>query len=270
MNCILKNRDEVIEKYLGKLMNEQEAEAFEKHMFDCDECFNDVLIRQHVSELVKTEGRELFTSFSSDRSKSTESKTEIVFERYNPKYWLIVAAAAAIIFIGGYLITQTIWKNNPGQKGIVHILSEKINKPVPVIKEKEKVSEKTGLNSKNTKSKSNADNIKNDNQLLAQNFTESPNFENLIAQHFRSDFATEISSPALNSIFSNGKINFEWKTGAKESIILKIYNNREHLLYSAKTDRNQLKVNLNAEPGLYYWKLETEDNLLYVGRFLIK
>jgi hypothetical protein len=57
------------------------------------------------------------------------------------------------------------------------------------------------------------------------------------------------------------------------SMLLKIFNNSEKEIYSSTIDeRKEQPVNVKvseffSQPGLYYWRIESEEEVLYVGKF---
>lgn len=106
---------------------------------------------------------------------------------------------------------------------------------------------------------------------IAMNMRESSIFENLVASQYRSiDIA--IISPALKQKFSAGMtIDFKFNGDISVPITLLIYNNTGNkILEKNNIFENNYKLENKLLPGLYYWKIKREDDLLFVGKFYVK
>ncbi len=107
--------------------------------------------------------------------------------------------------------------------------------------------------------------------LWAGNFVPSRDFENLMKQNFRSGESFELLSP-MTDMKAFKEISFRWNYSGKETIILKILNNKEKTIMTIKPEQNEYLLQLNQKifvPGIYYWKIETEEDLLSVGKFIV-
>jgi hypothetical protein len=105
-------------------------------------------------------------------------------------------------------------------------------------------------------------------ELFADNFTISPNLENLVNAHSRS-FSIQVLSPLDGENF-NEKVLFQWKADADDRLTLKILSNKEKTLETISVRGSQYVFSQKIPPGLYYWKLESKEELLYLGKFLVK
>jgi len=104
--------------------------------------------------------------------------------------------------------------------------------------------------------------------LVADNFSESPNLENLVNSVSRSESPFEVS-PRNNEIVKK-EILFRWKMQGVEFVTITILSNKEDVLKSSSLKRSNFLYSEKLKPGLYYWKLEHKDELLYVGKFFVK
>ncbi len=104
--------------------------------------------------------------------------------------------------------------------------------------------------------------------LPRANYRVNPNLENWIGSQSRS-LAVQVLSPQ-NNAWLEKDILFSWQEVPISPLHLKILNNRNEVLfeYSLRGNRFDFKERLHA--GLYYWKLESASDLLYVGKFFIK
>jgi len=96
-------------------------------------------------------------------------------------------------------------------------------------------------------------------------------FENMIESDFRSIINIKVLYPELSSaFFTRQTIKFKWEINVTDTLNLKITNNKGKELFNYKDlKRNKLRFNKNLNPGRYYWKLETTEELIYVGRFYV-
>jgi hypothetical protein len=108
----------------------------------------------------------------------------------------------------------------------------------------------------------------NQQKILAGNFSESPNLENLVNSSSRSELPLVVS-PRNNAVVSQ-EILFEWKVQEAGLVSVTILSNKEDVLKNVKLKQSKFLFSEKLNPGLYYWKLEREDELLYVGKFFVK
>ncbi len=105
-------------------------------------------------------------------------------------------------------------------------------------------------------------------QLPALRYQVNPNLENMIGSRLRSGLF-EALTPKNNSVLTI-PIQFSWKKEFLTPHTLKIVNNMNDLLYQFAVKGNSFEFTGNLQPGLYYWKIESQNELLYVGKFFIK
>ncbi len=108
----------------------------------------------------------------------------------------------------------------------------------------------------------------NQQKNLADNFSASPNLENLVNSVSRSE-SPLIISPKNNADVGR-EILFEWKVQEVGSVRFTIFSNREEVLKAITLNKTKLVFSGKLDPGLYYWKLERKDELLYIGKFFVR
>lgn len=103
--------------------------------------------------------------------------------------------------------------------------------------------------------------------ILADNFSSSPNLEGMLRTDFRSS-SIDVISPEIGEIV-RPPITFRWKeTG--HPMKLKILTNKEVTILTAIVPADSFRSAKQFNAGLYYWKLELNDELLYLGKFFVK
>jgi len=105
-------------------------------------------------------------------------------------------------------------------------------------------------------------------ELVADNYSPYPDLEDMVNVHFRSS-ALQITSPLADQ--ATGKsILFAWNPGSAGKVTLKIVDNKGEEIFSASAENNSYRFSGALKPGLYYWKLESDDELLHVGKFAVR
>ena len=98
-------------------------------------------------------------------------------------------------------------------------------------------------------------------------FEVNPNLENMIGSHLRSG-GIEVVTPANNSSLVP-PIHFSWNRELMTPHTLKIVNNKNLELFTYTVQGNGFDFPGPLDVGLFYWKLENSNELLYVGKFFI-
>jgi hypothetical protein len=82
-----------------------------------------------------------------------------------------------------------------------------------------------------------------------------------------------VLSPQNNSRFYNNVV-FKWKMKTKAYLILSIIKNTEEKVFSTEIDTTAFPEIIKTvtsdnfrKSGLYYWRIENEYDVLYVGKF---
>lgn len=104
-----------------------------------------------------------------------------------------------------------------------------------------------------------------------ENYLESPNIEGLMGSNFRSESVKVTSPKNTDQYTKNEKITFKWdECNSTGSLFLKIIDNAEKTVFEGSVSKSPYVLAKALPAGLYYWKLETEEDLLYVGKFMVK
>lgn len=268
MTCDLKNRSETIDRYLKKELTEPESDAFEAHFLECTECFDEVKQTRSLADFIAEKGEALFPEFAAGSPKETGGNTLVLKPRWKPALTYSLVAAAAIILV--FVLYRSLSDDDqlvPESREFVESTAD-TSGGVTDSKEDTVANEKPVPQRPIQKQKA----IKKSNrELYAANYVESPDLENVIGQAYRNGYSLDVLGPKNGTTLS-GAARFVWKTDLKKELTVKILSNGEKVLIEDSPGESGFLLDLTAEeftPGLYYWKLETEDDLLHVGKFFI-
>jgi hypothetical protein len=108
-----------------------------------------------------------------------------------------------------------------------------------------------------------------DSKLVVNNFNESAYFESLIG-NFRSYDLTVISPTHNEEFVHEDNISFSWEESSQpeSNYLLSIFNSHETLILQTPIENNFALIE-ELQPGLYYWKIEYKDKLMYFNKFRI-
>ncbi len=98
-------------------------------------------------------------------------------------------------------------------------------------------------------------------------YSVNANLENMIGSRLRSGLF-EVLTPGDNRVLKV-PIHFSWKDELSGVHTLKIVNNKNVVLYKHLVQGRSYDFTGKLRGGLYYWKMESRSELLYVGKFFI-
>jgi hypothetical protein len=104
-------------------------------------------------------------------------------------------------------------------------------------------------------------------ELFAANFIPVPLYEGLVDQQFRV-YDQQVLDPTIVQEVTDEAI-FRWNILLPDPITLRIINNRLETIYQKSTTDNSIRYTEPLDPGIYYWRLDTEKEILYVGKFIV-
>ena len=101
-----------------------------------------------------------------------------------------------------------------------------------------------------------------------KNFVINSEYEYLLGDQVRSG-AFKFLSPVPSKVIQSDTIYFSWQTDEKSPFYINIFDNLGNEVANLYTDSVHYIYTHKLTNGLYYWKLETNDDLLYLGKFKI-
>lgn len=98
-------------------------------------------------------------------------------------------------------------------------------------------------------------------------FKVNSNLEFMINSQTRNE-TIKVASPE-NQSFYQGEITFNWESFGIKPVEIKILNNKNDILFRYTIHGESFLFKEKLPPGLYYWKMENKNDLLYVGKFFV-
>ena len=278
----------LIDDYLVQTLSQEELESFDEHLFNCDECFREVVFREKIAHFIKEEGNIVFADYLAKQKTQKANIFRSLFKNFfhyildghKKRFYIPVAVGASIVlclFIYNNLIP--LIKNNK-----VAVISNFEDKPGLTMQSlpAEELSDTQTEGQPEHSVKSPQPEQKNHEQLtesattdisldmqhaFTANFEPSPYLEEMVSDVSRAPSLTVLSPKNGEEIKQN--IVFRWEGAQNNVIYLNILNNKGIRLFNFKVDSNQFVFREQLQPGLYYWKLESEDDLMYIGKFFM-
>lgn len=100
-------------------------------------------------------------------------------------------------------------------------------------------------------------------------YTTNKILEPMVGQIFRvSDF--KLIKPSVFSEIRQFPLEFSWVLKQDQTVDFYILSNKNQELIHYKLDKKQSVIIEDLEKGLYYWKLELNSDLLFLGKFIVK
>ncbi len=237
-----RDKEHWFDQYLSNKLSSGEMDAFEQHYFNCDSCFKELNLRRQVKGFFQEEASSMFPEYIENLRQKQKNSIDLTAENSSPgkkrinRKWFYTAAAIFALF---FLLT----------------IPSELNDQNPI----------NNINS--------VPPIESHQENYAANFKPSPYLEGRVNDRYRNSYNISVSSPA-NSEKVKGVIHFNWKIdkngkGYKEALTLIILNNLEENLFDFQVSESQFTFEEPLSPGLYYWLLETNNETIYVGKFIV-
>jgi len=273
MECKIKDRHKLISDYLIGELPDDDAKVFEEHYFQCETCFKELKIAEDAINIIAKEGTTIFepeahqplaeTDDESSKHKSFGNITRrFTFPGISsPTRWgiaLVTVAAVVAIFL-------IIFINRDDQQ----VSADKI-----ISRDEE------SQNDFQEPQLPNEEAISDEKDVLAEltgpAFKPQPYLEEWINENVRSgsEIIDTVFSPFVGEKFYNKEIIFKWKMNNDKPASFKILSNVEQEIFIASPEQSQNLIstilvdpNVFKQSGLYYWRIEDENEVLYVGKF---
>jgi hypothetical protein len=102
----------------------------------------------------------------------------------------------------------------------------------------------------------------------AGTFAELPELESLVATETRSA-GIDVVTPAIGMVVHQ-PIVFNWAADGDVSLTLSVLTNKDSIVHTVRAATLPYVLRRSLTPGLYYWKLENREEVVFVGKFLVK
>ena len=113
-----------------------------------------------------------------------------------------------------------------------------------------------------------SESLKSKSNLLAESYKEYVLFENQLELNLRS---TNIKSSKYIEISYGDSKKLQWKSKSNSTFSIAIYNNKGTLVLREIGLKNSYVFNTNSVlPGVFYWKLLNNEEVVFLGKMSIK
>ena len=278
----MKTKEEIghlIEKYLQSEANEEDEEVLIRLIEKNSQIRDEFILRYKIEQAIRNKTilelrEELDTLYNSEKSSNKLKEPNSI---YQSTLWKAAAIILLLVTSSILIFNLTTFRDTESKDKSKLIDTD--NSAKYTAQEKDgKVTKKidqpvltdSGTRESTTITLNHADDNQSKPPVVADAslFTESDYFESFI-DNFRSP-EIRIIQPKPAARFGYGtEIMFIWKYHpAGDSLYLSIYNNKEEKIHKARViSEYMLKKEL--KPGIYYWKLESEDDLIFMNKFYI-
>lgn len=256
MKCNLENREDLISKYLMNELSDEESLHFEEHYFACEVCFNELKVTEQAISLVGKEGKTAF------EVKKQNSKNIFSFIPAFSTTAKIGFSFAVFILL---FVLYSVFNNK----------SDEIKNEQKIFSQEKENSEQKIDSLKKEPEKQ----IKQEENLIAElsgpDFELNLYYEEWINENIRSgnNIIEKVIAPKNDKKFYDD-ITFKWIMKEQVPVLLSVLKNSEEKIFLTEVDNGEstevsksVSKNIFKKSGLYYWRIENENEVLYVGKF---
>ena len=104
-------------------------------------------------------------------------------------------------------------------------------------------------------------------------FSENKQWEIRLKEKLRSGQDVQMVSPISGINYTGDKIEFSWENCPSGRIFLGLLTNENKEIIYMEVSGSKTTIvpkDVNLKPGLYYWVLETEEDVLTTGKFFYR
>lgn len=229
---------ELIENYILHQLSSEQENDFEEHLLFCINCQRELECIKKTIMLVRHEIPE------NNLSSLREQKGRTI----SYKFILKIAALIAILMSFTYIISLLLNNKSNSDYSLTQVDSIKKNQ-YDTLKNIEIQIQK--------------------NDILTQSYNKMPEFEKFIKNSLRSENLIIIKPQNGQRLKIKQNIVIEWESNTYDTLNLVIFNNKAKVLLEKRNCRKYILEN-QLRQGLYYWQLETNEESLFTGKFLIQ
>jgi hypothetical protein len=253
------DKNNVIEDYLLGNLSEEDESGFEEHLLNCEICRDRVLQTERVIDGLEDSTVELtYNRVSETREKSKRLRSLLM--RIAAVF--LLATAIFILYVHTNNTSRTLGKiaEDKTGEGLSNHLADTISS--------EELSEQKKDSNSIKDLRENITVLRNDTTFPSLAYQPSPVLENAIGNQVRGT-AVIVKVPAISEYFMKGDtITFNWNILNHSQAWFVIKNNRGVTVFKENVSPPKRKQ-LN-KPGLFYWQLRIDEDVVYTGKIVIK
>ncbi len=255
-------RENLIEKYLMQQLNQEQETAFEEHLLYCSHCREEL---QRLEKIITGIKDTLYLDGFPDKTtvkvnNHEQKKTKhVLFPRQ------VITIAAGIILLLGltgilYIVMQrtepTILTHKEEKKEdrLPTVKHDSDSVPQEIIPELDSDAQAVSVESVD---------------LLAENYKSHALYESMITNIVRSE-EIDINEPADSiTIGISQEVTFKWYSDQYSELELIILSNKGEPVKKFKGE-SPIRIKDLSKRGLYYWKLDSQDETLAAGKIYVR
>ncbi len=231
--------------YIDWLRNEgpRPDEKILEHVAECSTCKYEIF---ELSELL-------------DRADQT-GKT---VKNHKMKLNLVLRAVAVLAGVMAVALIVQFLKPEKGETEIAQLEGDSVQ-----VVSAEVDSERDSALSKNSPDPEVIEITQHDTIKYAANFVQNYGLETLINARFRSENSDDTEKNMIAQLQKIGdELNLDLSNLKGSNVEFILISNTGKKLKNINTQEQKVKLKLNLDPGLYYWKIIRSDEILKVGKF---
>lgn len=102
-------------------------------------------------------------------------------------------------------------------------------------------------------------------------FMPDSTLEYFIKSSYRSGIGElNVITPNICEEIETKTIRFQWDYDQSDPLTITVVNNEQKVMASRDCDSDGITLDNTFPDGLYYWKLETDKDLIYIGKFIVE
>jgi hypothetical protein len=256
----MKKKLERIWAYLDGEMEPDEKFRFEQELANDPHLLSEYRAQLEIyKSLSKTEVIDLRKQLRNISDELRKGKTK--GNHIKPMGYFLAAATLVVLMAILYLI-YSLSTDKPDEQQVAAIVEPEDRLSEQLVAADSLVQAKPQLLDSNS--------LTNNDQEIAYAYLENDLFESLIGIAYRS-YLFRVDQPEVGRKFDPRQmINFAWQPSFSDSLTLQIYNNNGKVIDTKRFTGNAFIYENSLSNGIYYFKLISPGDDLFVGKFLVK
>lgn len=239
----------IAELYLKQELSQDDEAAFEEHLLYCEKCRENLKMLDTAYETIQRFQADRLRGIRAGGSSRRVLNITVKFS------FRIAAVIILLLGLAGVITILLHRERTPKWFPATPVTSvDSINDTITIYEINKKMSAPGREGNK----------VAELPGRYVENFVPNPFYENIIQNNMR-DNGFRVVSPVKDTLTSLPV--FEWNDKEISQLILVVFNNKEAEIFKGQIV-NKSRAGMKIKPGLYYWQLQNNDEVLITGRFI--